>query len=203
MSLIVGLSAGCNMQSSTATTNTHIAKEQADMRTAIPLVRSLAQFEDGEVELEFDVPAQSDDANPPVFIGILLTGSDPGAVADIADRLKRADIAAVVRLEHVQPGGSTKVLLECAQRVGRGEEESVALAADGLSPRLFAMDADFATMEQAGLASLEMPSEELAFAYSTSLQAGRYRLKLHITRNAEELAKTNAQLLIAYIHKGK
>ncbi|WP_184623782.1 hypothetical protein [Xanthomonas sp. 3058] len=191
------------MQSSTATTNTHIAKEQADMRTAIPLVRSLAQFEDGEVELEFDVPAQSDDANPPVFIGILLTGSDPGAVADIADRLKRADIAAVVRLEHVQPGGSTKVLLECAQRVGRGEEESVALAADGLSPRLFAMDADFATMEQAGLASLEMPSEELAFAYSTSLQAGRYRLKLHITRNAEELAKTNAQLLIAYIHKGK
>ncbi|MBB5866573.1 hypothetical protein GGR61_004260 [Xanthomonas arboricola] len=155
------------------------------------------------MELEFDVPAQSDDANPPVFIGILLTGSDPGAVADIADRLKRADIAAVVRLEHVQPGGSTKVLLECAQRVGRGEEESVALAADGLSPRLFAMDADFATMEQAGLASLEMPSEELAFAYSTSLQAGRYRLKLHITRNAEELAKTNAQLLIAYIHKGK
>ncbi|WOB50709.1 hypothetical protein NYR97_04720 [Xanthomonas hydrangeae] len=191
------------MQSSTATANTHLAKEQADMRTAIPLVRSLAQFDNGEVELEFDVPAQSDDATPPVFIGILLNGNDPGAVADIADRLKRADVAAVVRLERVQPAGSAIVPLERGQRVGRGEETSVALAADGLSPRLFSMDADFATMEEAGLASLEVPSEELAFAYSTSLQAGRYRLKLHITRNAEELAKTNAQLLIAYINKGK
>ena len=173
------------------------------MRTVVPLVRDLAPHDVGPIELEFDLPAQADDAEPPIFIGVLLTGRDSTAVADAGHRLVRADVGAVVQLERVQSSGSAKVRLERSQRVGRDQEVPVALAADGVAPGLFAFDADPMAMQEAGLSSAETVSKEFAFAYSPSLPAGRYRLSLRIDRHREALIDANAQLLIAYTRKAK
>ncbi|WP_258078361.1 hypothetical protein [Xanthomonas arboricola] len=173
------------------------------MQTTVPFTRSLLSHDGEKMVLEFDVPAQPDDANPPIFIGVLLTGSDMGAVADAADRLVRADIIAVVHLERIEQAGAVPVELQRSQRVGREQELPVAIAADGIAKGLFALNADVATMASAGLPPTGTVSEELAFAYSTSLQAGRYRLRLRIDQNRQALLDENAQLLVAYTHKAK
>jgi hypothetical protein len=201
LALVIGLIAGCGGPSQPA--SKPIAKERSDMRTVVPLVRDLAPHDVGPIELEFDVPAQAGDADPPIFIGVRLTGRDPRAVADAGDRLVRADVGAVVQLERVQSSGYAKVGLERSQRVGREQEVPVALAADGVAPSLFAFDADPMAMQDAGLSSEETVSKELAFAYSPSLPAGRYRLSLRIDRHREALIDANAQLLIAYTWKAK
>lgn len=201
LALLIGLIAGCNGPSQPA--SKPIAKERSEMRTVVPLVRDLAPHDAGPIEVEFDLPAQADDAEPPIFIGVRLTGHDATAVADAADRLARADVVAVVQLERVQTSGLAKVKLERSQRVGRDQEAPVALAADGVAAGLFAFDADVMTMQEAGLSSDESVSEELAFAYNPSLPAGRYRLSLRIDRNREALIDANAQLLIAYTRKAK
>ncbi|KAF1717142.1 hypothetical protein CSC74_08160 [Pseudoxanthomonas yeongjuensis] len=179
------------------------AKEQSEMRTAVPLVRRLDPNETGPIELEFDVPAQPDDDAPPVFIGVRVTGDDSTAVFDAADRLRRADISAEVRLYRVQESGPVEVGLQRSQRVGRGEEEPVALSADGLAPRLFAFNADFSTMQAAGLLSEGAAYRELAFAYTPSIPAGRYRVAIRFGQNREALRAEEAELLVAYTAKGK
>ncbi|KQR07765.1 hypothetical protein ASF90_16465 [Xanthomonas sp. Leaf148] len=184
-------------------TSTPIAKEKSEMRTSVPLTRSLPPDDGGGMVLEFDVPAQQDEASPPIFVGVLLTGTDTGAVADVADRLVRADIVAIVHLERIEQAGVTDVVLQRSQRVGREQEVPVAVAVDGIAKGLFALNADVETLAEAGLLPTGMVSEELAFAYSPSLQAGRYRLKLRFDQNWQALLDANARLLIAYTHKAK
>ncbi|UXA51827.1 hypothetical protein M0D46_05150 [Xanthomonas prunicola] len=201
MALAICLIVGCSMQSPPA--NTPIAKEQSGMQSAVPFTRSLPSHDGEEMVLEFEVPALPDDTNPPIFVGVLLTGSDTDAVADVAERLGRADVVAVVHLEHTEQAGSVPVELLRSQRVGREQEKPVKIAVDGIAKGLFALNADVATMENAGLPPRGMVSEELAFAYSTSLPSGRYRLRLRIDQNRQVLVDANAQLLIAYTHKAK
>lgn len=138
------------------------------MQTTVPLTRSLLSHDGENMVLEFDVPAQPEDANPPIFIGVLLTGNDMGTVADAADRLVRADIIAVVHLERIEQAGAVPVELQRSQRVGREQELPVAIAADGIAKGLFALNADVATMARAGLPRPARSPRSLAFAYSTS-----------------------------------
>ncbi|CTP92012.1 hypothetical protein XTPLMG728_3093 [Xanthomonas translucens pv. poae] len=201
LALVIGVISACGGPSHPA--STPIAKEKSEMRTVVPLVRDLAPHDARPIEVEFDLPAQADDAEPPIFIGVRLTGRDSTAVAEAGDRLERADVGAVVQLEWVESSGSAKVGLERSQRVGRDQEVPVALAADGVAPGLFAFDADPMALQEAGLSSAETVSKEFAFAYSPSLPAGRYRLSLRIDRNREALIDANAQLLIAYTWKAK
>lgn len=173
------------------------------MRTAVPLVRRLDPNETGTIELEFDVPAQVDDATPPVFIGVRLTGNDPTAVANAADGLRRANISTEVHLYRIQESGATTVRLERSQWVSRSEVESVALAEDGLVPGLSATDADFSTMQQAGLLAGGTVYQELDFAYTPNLPAGHYRVAIRFVQNREALFAEDAELLVAYTAKGK
>jgi hypothetical protein len=179
------------------------AKEPSDMRTAVPLVRRLDPNETGTIELDFDVPAQADDDTPPLFIGVRVTGNDPTAVADVADGLRRTDVSAEVHLYRLQDSGPVAVALESSRRIGRGEEEPVTLAADGLVPGLIAIDADFSTMQAAGLLTAGAVYQELAFAYIPNLPAGRYRASIRLVQNREALLAAKAELLIAYTAKGK
>lgn len=199
--LIACLSAGCSVQSPPA--NMPIAKEQIEMRTVVPLVRSLTPHDRGPIELEFDVPALPDDASPPVFIGVRLTGVDPTAVSVLADKLIGAGVSAELHLERIEPSGPASVELQRSQRVGVGQQASIPLSADGVAPGLFAFDADGMTMHDAGLSSEQTASRELAFGYNNGVQPGRYRLKLRFDQNAEALFAANAQLLVAYTYKGK
>ena len=203
-----------------------IAKEPSDMRTAVPLVRRLDPNETGAIELEFDVPAWGDNPAPPFFMGLRLTNVDPAAlsngdstaVADAADRLRRADISAEVHLYSVQQSGQTVVALQRSQwKTGLGPGEAVvtlAVAADGLVPGLTPADADVGTMEAAGLLPPGSTYREFAkhreleFAYVPSLPSGRYRATVRFVRNREALFKENqevirSELIIAYPRQGK
>ncbi|XHH28132.1 hypothetical protein WIW49_11970 [Xanthomonas euroxanthea] len=157
----------------------------------------------GPTELEFDVPALPDDATPPVFIGVRITGVDPTAVSQSADRLISAGVSAELHLERIEPSGPVSVELQRSQRVGVGQQAAIPLSADGMAPGLFAFDADGTTLQDAGLSTEQTASRELAFGYSNAVQPGRYRLKLRFDQNAEALVAANAQLLVAYTYKGK
>ncbi|MCC8686363.1 hypothetical protein ABFU27_09700 [Xanthomonas campestris pv. raphani] len=199
--LITCLIAGCSLQPPPE--NVPIAKEQIEMRTVVPLVRSLTPHDRGPTELEFDVPALPDDATPPVFIGVRITGVDPTAVSQSADRLISTGVSAELHLERIEPSGPVSVELQRSQRVGVGQQASIPLSADGMAPGLFAFDADGTTLQDAGLSTEQTASRELAFGYSNAVQPGRYRLKLRFDQNAEALVAANAQLLVAYTYKGK
>jgi hypothetical protein len=201
LALSMGLLAGCDGVPPFAERN--IVKERSDMRTEVPLVRSLDPTGPAEIQVEFDLPKQGGDETPPVFIGVRITGADATAVADLADRLVRTDIVAFLQLERIDPSGATKVELQRSQRIDRERDALVPLPADGMAAGLFHFDADVTTMQEAGLFSLTKPERALAFAFSPSLQEGRYRLKLRFDRHREALVEAHAQLLIAYTSKGK
>ncbi len=173
------------------------------MRTVIPLVRRLEPTETGPIELEFDVPALPDDDTPPVFVGVRVTGKDPTESTDVGNQLERADIAAELHLARLASSGPVAVTLMRSDWVSRSETQQTALPADGTSSGLFAFDADFSTLQAAGLLSERGSYQELAFAYTPELPAGRYRLTLDVIRNREALMEAKAELLVAYTAKGK
>ena len=201
MTLLIGAMTGCQPQPQPPQANESVAKEPSDMRTAVPLVRRLDP-ETGTIELEFDVPAQADDDTPPIFIGVRVTGSDPTEVANISSQLERAGVSANLHLYRIQKQSPVEVVLQRSQWVG-DEVESVTLDNDGLAPELSAFNADFATMEAAGLLSSGAVYRELVFAYMPSLPFGRYRAVIRFGQNKQVLLDTKAELLIAYTHKGK
>ncbi|WP_345778055.1 hypothetical protein [Xanthomonas euvesicatoria] len=201
MALIACLVAGCSPQLPSA--NMPTAKEQIEMRTAIPLVRSLTPHHRVPFDLEFDVPALPDDPTPPIFIGVRVTGVDPTAVSETADRLISTGVSAELHLERIEPSGAILVGLQRSQRVGVGQQASIPLSADGIAPGLFAFDADGTTMRDAGLSVEHAASRELAFGYNNAVRPGRYRLTLRFDRNSEALIAANVQLIVAYTYKGK
>ena len=178
-------------------------KEPRDKRTAAPLVRRLDPNETGTIELEFDVSAWADDDTPPLFIGVRVTGSDPTAVSDVADGLRRADVSAEVHLYRLQELSQIAVALERVEWLEPAKVEFLTLAPDGLVPGLSAADADFSAMQAAGLISPGAVYRELKFAGSPNVPAGRYRAVVRLGPNRKALFDTNSELLIAYTHKGK
>lgn len=180
-----------------------MAKELSDMRTTVPLVRRLDPGETAAIELEFDVPAQADDPAPPVFIGIRIKGEDSADAWSTYDRLRAADISAEVHLYRLQESRQIPVALERAQDKSRSEVEFITLAPDGLVPGLTPADADFSTMQAAGLIAPGVEYQELKFAGATNVHAGRYKAVVRLGQNSQTLFETNSELLIAYSHKGK
>ena len=173
------------------------------MRTAVPLVRRLDLNETAAIQLDFDVPAQPDDDTPPLFIGVRVTGNDPTSVSDMADGLGRADVSAEVHLYRLQESSQIAVALERVEWLEPAKVEYVTLAPDGLVPGLSAADADFSSMQAAGLISPGAVYRELKFAGSPGVPAGRYRAVVRLGPNWTALLDTNAELLIAYTHRGK
>lgn len=176
------------------------------MRTAVPLVRRLDPNETGPIELEFDVPAQADDPAPPIFIGVRVKGDNPTAAADAADRLQEANISAEVHLYRIQESKLVSVALKRFEwRAGPNSLEFVTLADDGLVPTLSSTNADFSTMEAAGLITLAdlYVYKELEFAGASNVSSGRYQVVIRFAGNSKALFNENAELLIAYTHKSK
>lgn len=173
------------------------------MRTTVPLVRPLDPNQTGPIELEFDVPAQQGDNAPPLFIGVRVRGSDSATVYDTADKLIRAGVSAEVHLYRLLESGQVSVALERVEWVEPAQVKFVPLAPDGLVPGLTAADADVASMQAAGLILPGAAYRELKFASAASVPAGRYRAAIRIDQNRQALSGTNAELLIAYTHKGK
>lgn len=173
------------------------------MRTAVPLVRRLDPSGPGPIELEFDVAALRDDDTPPLFVGVRISGEDPAAVADEADQLSAAQISARLHLLRLEPSGPIPTTLMHGEWVSRSESRSIALPEDSAATGLLAFDADYSTMQAAGLLSEGVSYQELALAYTPGLPTGRYRLVLDIGVHRGALAEADAELLMAYTSKGK
>ena len=173
------------------------------MRTAVPLVRRLDPNETGTIELEFDVPALEEDSAPAIFIGVRVKGADSTKAWDVADRLIDNGISVEVHLYQVQGADTVPVVLERIQRIDRDKTEFLALPASGLVSGLSITTADFSTMQQAGLIATDFEYKELKFAILREAPVGRYRVTIRFVQNAEVLIEENAELLIAYIAKGK
>ncbi|WDS34762.1 hypothetical protein [Pseudoxanthomonas sp.] len=204
MAIAMALLAGCHGPPQTPQpAGQSTTKEPSDMRTVIPLVRRLELTNTGPIELEFDVPALPEDDAPPVFVGVRVSGSDPTAAGDGADRLRAAGVSARVHIFRLDASGATPVTLMRSQMVSPIASESVALSPDGLAPALRDFDADFTTMQEAGLISEGSSYRNLGFAYTPELQAGRYRLVLDFVRHREALVEAKAELVVAYTAKGK
>lgn len=175
---------------------------QASSDSSIPLVRALDQGSlDRPIELEFEVSAMAVDAEPPVFIGLRVGAADPTAAAEAGDRLRDAGVGALVRLYRL--GGATPepVALYRSQWVDRSEVQTVAVGADGRVPGLFATDADFASMREAGLLPAQVEFKEFEFVFIRDTPPGRYRLVLELNDTRRALLAEKAELLIAYTAK--
>lgn len=178
--------------------------ERAMSDSSIPLVRALDQGSlDRPVELEFEVSAQAGDAEPPVFIGLRVGAADPTAAAVAGDRLRDAGVAARVRLYRLGGAAPEAVALHRSQWVGRSEVENLSVGEDGRVPGLFATDADFASMRDAGLLPAQVEFKEFEFVFIRDTPPGRYRLVLALDDPRRALLGEKAELLIAYTAKSK
>jgi hypothetical protein len=197
---------GCNQGSIHMTEQKEPASpdHQVDRRTVVPLVRTLdADGPSATIEFEFDVQPQSDDPEPPVFIGLRVAATDPAAAAESADRLRDARIDASVRLYRVGPDAPETVALSRSRWTGRSEVQTVPVDDDGHVPELFATTADVASMRKAGLLAPAMEYKELEFAFIRDTPPGRYRVAIALNDPRRTLQAEKAELLIAHTAKSR
>lgn len=192
---------GCHRQPQQ--TSTPQPDRNSDSRTAVPLARSLESMHDGEIRLDFDVPAKNGESPRPVFIGIRLEGRDPTSVAEAADALRKENISARVQLYQIQQGRTVEVELKRSQWVSRNEVEWLTVPADGAVPGLEAADADRESLREAGLIAQGVAYTELSFASADALPSGHYVLGIELGNERQLLIDAKAKLLIAYRAKKK
>lgn len=179
-------------------------REQSDTRAKFPLVRKLdLEGLDRAIELDFDVPPQADDPEPPVFIGLRVGAADPTAAAEVADRLQDAGISAKVRLYRLVEAAPEAVSLSRSEWMGRSEVQTVAVGNDGQVPGLFSTSADFASMREAGLLAPDADYKELEFVFVRDTLPGRYRAVVELNDPRRILLAEKAELLIAYTAKSR
>lgn len=204
MAIAMVMLAGCHEQPQPPTpAGESTTKEPTDMRTIIPLVRRLAPTDAGPIKLEFDVPALPDDYTPPIFIGVRVAGPDPTASAAVADRLVDAEVSARLHLFRLGSSGPVPVTLLRSDTTPGSGTEPLGLPPDGQVSGLMRFDADYTTMQGAGLLEQNVDYRDLAFTFVRELPAGRYRLELQFTAHRQALTEANAELLVAYTAKGK
>lgn len=206
MLVFSSVSTGCHQGQTQMTQQEGTAEflEQGAIRSAVPLIRAVdSQMLDRPIEFEFDVPAQASDTESPIFIGLRVGAANPGAVAEAADRLLDAGITARVHLFRLGAGAPEAVALGRSEWVDRSEVQTVAVAADGGVPGLFATDADFASMREAGLLPAQVDYREFEFAFIRDTPPGRYRVVLELKDPGQVLLAEKAELLIAYSAKSK
>ncbi|EGD21099.1 hypothetical protein ABQZ99_000785 [Xanthomonas hortorum pv. vitians] len=158
---------------------------------------------DGEIRLDFDVPATNGESPRSVFIGVRLEGRDSTSVAEAADALRKAKISAKVQLYQIEQGRTAEVELKRSQWVSRNEVEWLTIPADGAVPGLEAADADRESLLEAGLIAQGVAYTELSFASADALPSGHYVLGLALGNDRQLLIDAKAKLLIAYRAKKK
>lgn len=199
-------SMGCNQGQMRMTQHEDMAtpRERADTRAAFPLVRQLDQ--EGlsrPIELDFDVPPQTSDPEPPVFIGVRVGAADQTAAAEAADRLLDAGISARVRLYRLGGAVPEAIALSRSQWTGRSDVQTVAVGDDGQVPGPFGTTADFVSMREAGLLLPDVNYQELEFVFIRDTPSGRYRAVVELRDPSGTLLAEKAELLIAYTAKSR
>lgn len=198
------LVAGCQANSiqAPALTSAQNSKKEHDMRTTVPLVRQLGQQDVARpIELEFEVPRQADDPEPPVFLGLRVAAADRAVAAAQIDQLRDAGVTAEVHLYRLRGTSAEPVTLQRSELVGRTDFQAVALDASGHVQEFFKANSDFKTMQAAGLIAPDVEYRELEMAFLRDTPPGRYRASIRFGGNLRALSETHPELLIAFTAK--
>lgn len=197
---IAGLAA-CGREADTAKPNLEVNKENAAMRTEVPLTRPITLDKAGEVaNVEFELPPPGPNASPDLMLGIRLVRPDAGSGTALSMSLVEAEIAAKVNLIRIEDGAIKTVPLTRDAPNLRG---SFQVSPDGTVPGLTMSGVDPSLLQSAGLVDAAVYYDVLQFAYAENIQPGRYRLTVELTGDHPEFRGESAELLVAYFKKAK
>ncbi|WP_421569030.1 hypothetical protein [Stenotrophomonas sp. PD6] len=193
--------AGCSRGAETAQPNVEVNKENAEMRTVVPLTRPIALDKAGEViNLEFEVPPPGPNAVPYLMLGLRLARPDAASGTALSMRLVEAKMAANVQLLRVEEGAVTMVPL---MRNTPDLRDRVTVPVDGSVPGLTTTSVDTSLLEDAGLLDATLFYDVLQFASAENIQPGHYRLSIELSADHPEFQRDKAELLVAYFKKAK
>lgn len=197
---VAGL-AGCGRGAETAKPNTQVNKENAEMRTVVPLTRPIALDKAGEVvNLEFEVPPPGPNAVPYLMLGLRMENPDSGEAAALSSKIVGAKLSARIRLLRVEQGAITSVALT---KVMPNLSDRVPVPIDGKVQGVVTTSVDSTLLADAGLLDPNLFYEMVKFAEAEKIQPGHYRLTIEMLDEHPEFEADKVELLVAYFKKPK
>ena len=179
---------------------TAIAKENAKMRSEVPLTRPLDLSQSGDiVNLEFNLPPPGPNAAPNLMLGMRIVRPDAESVIALSDAI-RSGLDGRVSLVRIEGAKDTLVMLV---RSSRDLRERLPIAEDGAFPGITTAGVDTSSLQDAGLTEAGTSSEVLMFAAAENIAPGRYRLVVNLPQPHPQFRGESMELLVAYFGKGK
>ncbi len=192
---------GCGRGGEVPTPAKPISKEEAEMRSEVPLTRKIRLGQPGErVSVEFELPPPGPNAAPALMIGLRTSSPNVETGIALSDKIVRAGLAAKVRLLRVEEGSVAVVPLT---RTTQNLSEWVAVPADGSVPGVTMTSVDPSLLQEAGLVDAALFQQEYKFAVAERIQPGHYQLTVELPLEHPELQLEEAELLVAYFARGK
>lgn len=171
------------------------------MRSEVPLTRPLSLSKAGEViNVEFELPPPGPNAYASLMLGLRIARADAATARALSFKLSKSEVAAKVRLIHVQEGAITTVPLI---RNLPNLRDRVEVAPDGSVPGLINSGVDTTMLEDAGLLNPALHYHVMKFATAENVQPGHYRLTIDLDSDHPELQNEETELLVAYFKKAK
>lgn len=197
---IAGL-AGCSRGPETAQPNVVVNKENAEMRTVVPLTRPVTLDKAGEVvNLEFELPPPIENASSTLLLGFRVVAPDAETVIKRSSEIIRSPLPARVRLLRIEQDAITQVPLF---RNTPDLQDRIVVGADGAVPGVTSSDVERTQLEKTGLFDEEKYYDVLLLAGTQDAKPGHYRLTVELEGDHPQLGPAPVELLIAYMRRGK
>jgi hypothetical protein len=178
-----------------------LTAEEAASRTMVPLTRPFPLVAMAEpLVLDFEVPPPGRNSSATLSVGLRVSGTDLKQVVEVRDTLAQARMPAVMSL--TDPDGAV-VPLYRRHDDGYGLSEVVLVGADGYVPGVVGSSVDDTALDHARLVRTDRTYRVLGFAWAGQTKPGRYQLKIQLIDPEPDLSAIQAELLLAFRHKGK
>lgn len=178
-----------------------IAKENAKMRSEVPLARPVSLAQSGEIaNVEFDVPPPGPNAAPDLMLGLRIARPDAETGAALSSNVIRGGIEASVRLLRLEGGNATPVQL---MRSSPDLRDWLAVPENGHVPGVTSTSVESTMLQNAGLIDAGTFHDVLMFAGADRIVPGRYRVVIELPQAHPQFQGEDMELLVAYFKKGK
>jgi hypothetical protein len=198
--VVAGLS-GCGPGEESAQPSQKVVRENAAMRTEVPLTRLVTLDKAGEVvNLEFELPPPIENASSTLLLGFRVVAPDAKTVIKRSSEIIRSQLPARVRLLRIEQDAITQVPLF---RNTPDLQDRIAIGADGAVPGVTSSDVERTQLEKTGLFDEEKYYDVLLLAGTQDAKPGHYRLTVELEGDHPQLGPAPVELLIAYMGRGK
>jgi hypothetical protein len=198
--LVAGLS-GCGPGVESAQPSQKVDRENAAMRTEVPLTRPVTLDKAGEVvNLEFELPPPIENASSTLLLGFRVVAPDAETVIKRSSEIIRSQLPARVRLLRIEQDAITQVPLF---RNTPDLQDRIVVGADGAVPGVTSSDVERTQLEKTGLFDEEKYYDVLLLAGTQDAKPGHYRLTVELEGDHPQLGPAPVELLIAYMGRGK